>query len=312
MRGTFALAFAIAALGAGEPRAAPAFEPEAVVRRTDGLRMLALARAGERIVAAGERGRILLSDDLGMTWRVASTPTYQTLTSLYFVDARNGFATGHQGTLLRTLDAGRTWSQARVEGAQKSALFAVRMRGTRGIAVGSYGAYLESSDAGASWSARPIAAPDFDRHLTGIAAGNGSTVIAGEAGTLFASSDNGATWKPLPAPYAGSFFGAIGLPGGSIIVYGMRGNAFRSVDGARTWRRVDLGSYTGAIQGGSQLDDGTMALTGDDGMLATSTDGGETFTVRSVQGRFTMSALLAPGNGRSLSAGPSGLRWIKR
>ena len=86
-----------------------AFEPEAVVRRVDRLSMTALALAGERIVAAGERGRILVSADGGGTWTVAATPTHHTLTSLHFADARNGLATGHQGVLLRSRDGGVTW-----------------------------------------------------------------------------------------------------------------------------------------------------------------------------------------------------------
>src|SRR6185295_1127895 len=95
--------------------AAPGFEPEAVVRRVEHLAILALALAGGRVVAAGERGRILVSDDGGQTWKVGHTPTYHTLTSLAFSDAKVGFATGHQATLLLTEDGGLTWKQAIME-----------------------------------------------------------------------------------------------------------------------------------------------------------------------------------------------------
>ncbi|HUL94464.1 MAG TPA: YCF48-related protein [Usitatibacter sp.] len=308
------LLVAAAALGAlACPAAASpgAFEPEAIVRRVDRVAILALAHAGGRLVAAGERGRILVSDDGGASWKVASSPTYQTLTSLSFSDAKTGFATGHQGVLLRTEDGGLTWKQAAVDMKEKPALFAVRVTGEKGIAVGAYGACLESSDGGRTWSARKIGAGDFDRHLTGIAAfGPGRMILAGEAGSLFATADDGATWQALKSPYEGSFFGAIGTSGGTVIAYGMRGNAWRSADAGKTWQAVDLGGYKGALLGATELDDGSLVLAGADGMIAVSRDGGTTFTARPLASRAPLTAALRDATGW-IVAGPAGLRVIR-
>ena len=285
-------------------------DPEATVRRVDRLAMLALTRAGDRLVAAGERGRILVSDDSGSSWRVAVSPTHHTLTSLFFASPKVGFATGHQGTLLRTEDGGLTWTAARIDMKQKPALFALRMRGENGIAVGAYGAYLETLDGGRTWQQRAIGPAEFDRHLTGIAmVGEGRAVLAGEAGTLLATLDGGATWQLLKPPYEGSFFGAIGLRSGGVIAFGMRGNAFRTADLGKTWQRIDLGAYKGALQGASELADGTVVLMGADGMIAASRDEGVTFAVNFLPSRTTVVALERT-MGRSLSAGPSGLHWI--
>jgi photosystem II stability/assembly factor-like uncharacterized protein len=309
LAGVLALAF----LGEAAPLSAASagFDPEAVVRRVDHLAILALVPAGERLVAAGERGRILFSDDGAATWKVAQTPTHHTLTSLAFTDPAVGFATGHQGTLLRTEDAGLTWKQVDLEMKQKPALFAVHMRGARGIAVGAYGAFLETSDGGRTWRSRAIGPADFDHHLTGIAsAGGARLVIAGEAGTLLASNDAGETWQVLKSPYAGSFFGALGLRSGTVLVFGMRGNAYRSADAGKSWQRIDLGSYKGALQGAVELADGAVVLTGAEGMIATSTDGGTTFTPSPVPSRVTVTAVVRTSRGRWLSAGPSGLRAV--
>jgi photosystem II stability/assembly factor-like uncharacterized protein len=300
---------ACAALVAASRADAAAFEPEAVVRRVDRVAFLALVRAGERLVAAGERGRILVSDDSGSTWRVSTTPTFHTLTSLFFADARIGFATGHQGVLLRTEDGGSTWKQALIEMKEKPALFAVRVDGAKGIAVGAYGAYLESADAGRTWAARRIGPADFDKHLTGIAhSGAGRIVLAGEAGTLLATADGGATWQEMKSPYAGSWFGALGLQGGAVVAYGMRGNAWRSSDGGKSWQRVDLGKYTGALQGAVELPDASVVLSGADGMIARSTDGGATFVAAPLPSRITVTATARATSGRWLVAGPAGLR----
>jgi len=305
-----AAAAAACVLGCAQPTRAAAFEPEAVVRRVDRVATLALARAGERLVAAGERGRILVSADHGATWKVAASSTHQTLTSLAFTDASTGFATGHQGTLLRTEDGGITWSKARVDMPRRQALFAVHVAGSRGIAVGAYGSYLESADGGRTWRSRPIGPADFDRHLTGIAAvGLDGLIVAGEAGTLLASSDGGARWQALKSPYDGSFFGAIGLANGSVIAYGMRGNAYRSADFGKSWRRIDLGGYKGALQGASEAPDGSVTLSGADGLVAVSRDGGATFESRPIASRITVSAIQRTPDGWVV-ASPAGLRVV--
>lgn len=311
-----AVAFAVIAdvavvLGRPAPAKAAvagAFEPEAAVRRADRLAILALARNGGRLVAAGERGRVLVSEDEGATWKTASTPTYQTLTSLSFTDAKTGFATGHQGVLLRTEDGGLTWAQASLVAKDKPALFAVHVAGDRGIAVGAYGAYFETSDAGRTWSQRAIGPADFDKHLTGIAAIDPQrAIIAGEAGTLLATADAGRTWSVLKSPYEGSFFGALALSNNGVIAFGMRGNAWRSNDAGKSWQRVDLGNYKGALQGGVQLGGGEVILAGADGMIAVSRDGGSTFTARPLASRLPLSAALPQADGW-IVAGPAGVR----
>jgi photosystem II stability/assembly factor-like uncharacterized protein len=305
-----AIAAIAAVLASPATLAAGALQPEAVVSRVDRLAVIGLARAGDRLVAAGERGRILVSDDHGASWKVATTPTLHTLTSVFFANARTGFATGHQATLLRTEDGGTTWKEVSITVKDRPALFAVRVEGNRGIAVGAYGAYLESADGGRTWAARAIGPADFDRHLTGIAAlGGNRYLVAGEAGALLATADGGVTWQALKSPYEGSFFGAIGLGNGTAIAYGMRGNAFRTTDAGRTWTRIDLGAYKGALQGASDLGD-RIVLNGADGMIAESRDGGLTFTVKPLQSRALVAALLRDALGRLLMAGPGGLRRI--
>src|ERR1044071_614770 len=50
--------------------------------------LLDLSMAGSRMVAVGERGHVLLSDDQGATWRQAkSVPTRAMLTAVFFIDA---------------------------------------------------------------------------------------------------------------------------------------------------------------------------------------------------------------------------------
>ncbi|MBN3816731.1 sialidase, partial [Paraburkholderia sp. Se-20369] len=84
-----------AALFAFSPRPLPAFPATAI--HADRLQINGLAKAGARIVAVGERGVILLSDDDGKHWRPASVTPDQpsTLTQVRFVTPSLGIAVGH-------------------------------------------------------------------------------------------------------------------------------------------------------------------------------------------------------------------------
>jgi photosystem II stability/assembly factor-like uncharacterized protein len=77
-------------------------------RAAEGL-LLDIAHAGDRLVAVGDQGRILLSDDQGISWQQVQAPVSVLLTSVYFSDAQHGWAAGHDGVVIHTEDAGNTW-----------------------------------------------------------------------------------------------------------------------------------------------------------------------------------------------------------
>ena len=192
-----------------------------------------------------------------------------------------GFATGHQGVLLRTEDGGDTWKQVDARDRRsKPALFAVRVEGDAGIAVGAYGAYLESADAGRTWTARRIGPPDFDRHLTGIApAGRRARRARRRGGNAAREPPTAAPrGSVLKSPYEGSFFGALGLRR-------RHRHRLRHARQRLSQRRCrqDAGSASTSAptrarcRAPSELADGTVVLTGADGMIADSRDGGATF-----------------------------------
>ncbi|SEI59436.1 Uncharacterized protein SAMN05421831_10518 [Allopseudospirillum japonicum] len=74
--------------------------------------LLDLIRVGSRLLALGQGGHILYSDDQGQSWQQAQVPTTSLLTSITFSDARTGWAVGHQGLILTTQDAGASWQIA--------------------------------------------------------------------------------------------------------------------------------------------------------------------------------------------------------
>ena len=153
--------------------------------------VIAVAMAGRRIVAVGDYGIVILSDD-GKVYRQAkAVPTRAVLTSVFFLDDKRGWAAGHDGTILATMDAGETWQQLREEPGKERVLMSVWFEDAQhGIAVGQFGLALETGDGGKTWRERRLveAGEQADKHLMQIFAGtNGLVLVAAESGSIFRS-----------------------------------------------------------------------------------------------------------------------------
>jgi photosystem II stability/assembly factor-like uncharacterized protein len=113
-----------------------------------------LARAGDRVVAVGQRGHILWSDNAGQDWQQAKVPVSSDLVAAHFPSASQGWAVGHDGVILHTADGGKSWQRQR-DGRPDEAdvpLLDVWFRDERnGYAVGAFGTLLETNDGGAHW-----------------------------------------------------------------------------------------------------------------------------------------------------------------
>lgn len=256
--------------------------------------MLDAARAGKRLVAVGEYGIVILSDDAGRTWRQArSVPTRTTLTAVHFVGDIEGWAVGHGGVVLKTEDGGEIWSLQTGKADADEILFSVWFGDPkRGYAVGSYGYAITTEDGGKTWEPLRIGeGEDAERHLNQIFPGPGGTLfVAAEAGSVFRSSDAGKTWKALSVPYKGSLWGGTRLADDSVLVWGMRGHALLTKDRGETWVKLQTGtdqSITSAIQ----LENGRLVLAGLAGAMSFD-EGGLRFNALTREDRQAVSAML--------------------
>lgn len=237
-------------------------------------------RAGKRIVAVGEHGYAITSDDDGATWQRAAGLRRTMLTKLSFADDKTGWVVGHDGLIAMTTDGGASWKEQRFAPADEEPLLGVHARDAmHAIAVGAYGLYLETADGGATWSDRALApeGQEDDRHLNAITAfGAGKLAIVGESGLVKVSIDSGTTWMAVTPPYEGSYFGALPIGSDAVMIYGLRGQAFVSADAGTTWTAAE-GSGPVTLLGGGVAADGTVTLVGSAGSVRVSRDAGKTF-----------------------------------
>ena len=266
-------------------------------------------RSGSRIVAVGDRGYIVYSDDQGKSWKRAKTPPAPMLTALDFLDDQQGIAVGHDSVILATKDRGETWTQVfSAPSEQRPLLDIIYPTKDLIIAIGAYGAYYDSTDGGKTWNARKVL-PD-DKHLNAILElGDNHLLLLGEAGTLLSSDDMGKTWKPLASPYKGSFFGGLVASDNSVVVFGLRGHIFRSTDRGKTWKPVENKS-TAALIGGDKLPDGALVIAGSAGTVLVSRDNGVSFQPVATGSTRAFGKVLVGAEGKVLALGEAGVREI--
>jgi len=294
--------------------------------------LIDLAWAGKRAVAVGERGHVLYSDDQGRSWTQVQVPVSANLTAVYFADELHGWAVGHDEVVLRTEDGGLSWERTHFNPDANRPLLDVWFSSAEtGLAVGAYGAMYRSGDGGRSWeevpfepaplggaAAAPAAEDEFeedlglgyDFHLNGIGHGAVDAVyLAAESGRLFRSDDAGATWRELPSPYDGSFYGVLPLEGEAVLAFGLRGNVFRSEDGGQSWSRIETGTVA-LLNSGVHPSPEVVILAGLTGAMLVSQDGGRSFAFSQQDDRKALSGLLWAGDGEVIVGGEAGVRRL--
>ncbi|MFT3755750.1 MAG: YCF48-related protein [Pseudoxanthomonas sp.] len=282
----------------------------------------ALAQAGRRIVAAGQRGIIVYSDD-GKNWRQAEVPVSSDLTALSFVNEKQGWAVGHEGVVLHTDDGGATW-KLQLDGLKiaellpdfvtqgiDKALFDVWFENEKsGYIVGAFGLILRTEDGGDTWQPWLDHVGDAgDMHLYAIRPAAGTMFIAGERGLVLKLDSQSRQFEKVTVPYDGTLFGVTGTAQ-TVLVFGLRGNVFRSTDGGTNWDKVETGEQAG-ISAGTLRSDGAIVLASQSGQVLLSTDEGVTFRKLQTGQAGPAFAVTEAADGNLAIAGFGGVRTEK-
>ncbi len=231
---------------------------------------------GASVWAAGHDGIILFSADSGRTWQrqraqpwsadsqelTNGSPVLDTL----FTSPTEGYAVGAYSLLLKTEDAGTTWTALSVGGSSPAAVVD-----------------MTASDTGTFDDSALELGAESDPHLNAITrTESGVLLVMGERGAGFRSADGGASWSKLRLPYAGSMFGLITLGGERVLAFGLRGNVYQSDNAGGSWRKIESGTEISLI-GGTVGADGTVVLVGSNGTLLARRVGEENFSAKNIQ-----------------------------
>jgi photosystem II stability/assembly factor-like uncharacterized protein len=271
-----------------------------------------LASAGQRLVAVGERGHVLLSDDHGLTWRQAeSVPTRALLTGVCFSNFLEGVAVGHDEVILTTRDAGQTWALAHFAPESRQPLLDVACAGGRVIAVGAYGVYFSSRDGGASWEERKFAAVAGEAAAGPGQASNGAS--AAEAASRGRAADAGG--RGPAADDVGRDFHLNKIAAASaarFYIAAEGGHLYRTEDGGVTWHELPS-PYGGSLFGVKPLGGDVVLAYGLRGNLFRSEDAGATWRKVETGTHAMLNDAVSVGAGGSVAiVGLSGVVLVSR
>lgn len=314
--------------------------PALMSRRSSNAVMLTVTRAASRLVAGGERGTILYSDDGGKSWVQAQVPVSVSITKLNFPSARLGWAVGHSGVILQSADAGATWTK-QLDGRQAAQLVLSAVKQAvsgneesqrqlaeaerlvadgpdkpffdvhffdenNGLVVGAYGLVLATQDGGKSWASWHLRIPNSKgKHLYSISTAGTGIYIAGEQGALFHSGDRLARFEEVKTPYTGTFFGVMSGDAQHLTVFGLRGNAYWTDDG-KNWHKSETGGPN-TLTAGLRLKDGSLALVDEAGRVLLSRDGGASFKPEPIAKPSPLTGIVQLDDGGLVLSGVRGL-----
>ncbi|MDF1764664.1 MAG: YCF48-related protein [Oleibacter sp.] len=288
--------------------------------------LLDVTLADARVVAVGAYGNIIYSDDDGVTWRQAQVPVSVTLTAVNFIDQQHGWAVGHDGVILTSMDSGETW-QVQFDGYAANEAMAATLQTLVADAEDQIEQMQMSADDGQVDSQ---ALNDARSQLDNLALGyddalydveTGSTrpfldvefvdaqrgFAIGAYGMAFMTNDGGQTWKDfsqsLPNPFR-MHLNAISVnkASGKLSIVGESGMMFSSNDNGDTWQLQPV-PYTGSLFGLLTLD-AEQWLFGLRGHVFHSVDNGNNWQEVAadkeqtlMNGVFDQQALVLVGNG---------------
>jgi photosystem II stability/assembly factor-like uncharacterized protein len=221
---------------------------------------LAIVKSGDRYVAVGGRGQILLSND-GKTWKQSHVETRTTFTAVTAIDA-NVWAVGHEGVIAHSADGGEHWeiqrsdpikadaetNEATRDPQQGAPLLSVLFTDAQhGFVVGAYSLALRTGDGGAHWQPMIVAAPTAKKNLDAKddddIDDDSATPAKDDAKMTFSDKELKIGEEATP------HLNAIARTGsGALIIVGERGSAFQSRDDGATWKRIQL-PYDGSMFG---------------------------------------------------------------
>ena len=277
--------------------------------------LLGVTRAGNRLVAAGEHGVVIYSDDNGASWRQAKVPVNIVITSLAFATPQVGWATADYGVILHTADAGESWeiqlegdavlnlmnaaaqqyaqanptapqaarAQHRAQiftaaGPEKPFFCVAAISDQEAIVYGAYRMVVVTKDGGKTWNDYSLNIPDPISHNIYDAEWIGASLfLAAEAGTLLRSDDKGVTYTLLNSPTETTFLGICDVGGNAILAYGVAGTVYRSTDNGQSWTQVNVATNSD-LTSAILTSSGKVIMLAVSGAIFVSSDHGATFT----------------------------------
>jgi photosystem II stability/assembly factor-like uncharacterized protein len=253
----------------------------------------------------GEGGQLLQTLNGGQSWTIADSRTNVNLRGLTFLGPAMGWAVGEAGVIRRTNDGGISWQQQ--YSPVGAALNSVDFRFSNlGLIAGDCGTLLRTTNGGTTWNWVDAGIPN---NLNVIRWVSTQTVLtAGEGGVLLRSNNGGQTWSSSGNTGTGDHQ-ALEVQGNEAWLSG-EGGTYYSNNAGLSWEWLDNRPFYALAADGN----GVVVGAGRNGLVAVSTDNGQSWDDLDLLQGVDWSAVALTGARSGYLAGTNGtvvaFRWI--
>lgn len=244
---------------------------------------------GHTIIAVGDRGIILRSENFGATWSKPFSRTEERLLDVSFLDFNNGMVSsanlaGGFSIVLQTFLGGRQWLERDI--LLQKELWAIEyINALTAIVVGAEGAIAKTLDGGSSW--RTINSPTANDLLGIDFINDKSGFVVGSSGTLLQTSDGGNTWTPQTVNPKLTFWSLAFSDSSTGYIVGENGTILKSNDAGLSWTKQTTG-LTETLFGVAFVTPDTGIVVGQNGAILQTTDGGDIWKVQNSNTKNTL------------------------
>jgi photosystem II stability/assembly factor-like uncharacterized protein len=204
----------------------------------------------------------------------ASNYLPNTMNDVYYTSPNDVWVVGNQGIILKSGDAGQTWSA--IPSGVITNLFGINFSSTtNGIIVGDLGTVLTTVDGGATWVSKNIQDVTllFDAQiLTPL-----DIIVVGQSGKIYKTTDGGDNWVTIPSGYLSSLNGIDFTSATHGLIVADDGNMLYTTNGGSSWLPRSSGIFQKIYD--IQYVSATEAwAVGQSGKIIVTTDGGATWS----------------------------------
>lgn len=226
-------------------------------------------------IAAGDSGKIIITENGGDEWRNINLPTKTTFHDCYISDNGISIVVGDNSTIIQSTDHLVTYNHLEVNG--DYSLFGVTFVDSRkGFIVGTKGLLLVTYDGGRNWEREALNTNELLYDITFLNTNNG--FICGWNGTILNTTDGGINWdtvEKFTMKYLKNldFFNeklGVAVGGGNEI--------FLTKNGGKSWSEIIV-KQRGGIQSAKFVNEKLIILPGNRGELIISKNTGDSWSL---------------------------------
>ena len=199
---------------------------------TDNLNSITLVT--EDTIRITSSNNLFSSNNGGYTWEIAPI-NGGLVNDSYFISSNEGYAACNDGTILKTLDGGESWTKKLSTNTFPSDFFRIVFTNDSvGFATREHREIFKTTDRGENWQRIKSLDAIYDMHFLD----NETGYLSGEHGVIYKTTDGGSNWQyisPTVRIYAYDLYGVFFTNENEGYATGARGRILKTTNGGNTW-----------------------------------------------------------------------------